>query len=158
MTAGGVLELAKLMAKKERSYAKELSDLADEINHPVLKALIAGIASDSEKHSRFYEAVIALLSSKYPLLSQEKLDLIRDAVRRHIEVEAEMIKLTKEWAEKTDDSRLKLILMAIHDDEVKHHSLLVSIERHIARAETLTEQDLWDMIWKDSLWHGAPGG
>jgi len=158
LTAGDLLGQAKAMADKEKKYAKELQDLADQVSHPVLKALIAGIASDSEKHSMFYEAITVLLSSRHPLMSQENLDLIRDAVRRHIEVEAEMVKLTKKWAEETDDPRLKLILMAIHDDEVKHHSLLVSIERHIARAVTLTEQDLWDMIWKDSLWHGAPGG
>ena len=146
------------MAEKEKIYANELRALADEINHPVLKALISGIASDSEKHSKYYEAIATLLGSKHLLMAQEKLDLIRNSVRRHIEVEAEMLRLTKEWAEKVDDPRLKLILMTIHDDEVRHHSLLVGIERHIARAETLTEQDLWVMIWNDSVWHGASGG
>lgn len=153
-----LLELARSMAEKEKEYAGKLRRLSDEIGHPVLKALITGIASDSEKHGMFYEAVVKLLSEEYPLMSQEKLDLIHEAIKKHIDVEAEMIKLTGELAKEVKDPRLKLILMAIHDDEVKHHNLLVSIEKHIAEALTLTEQDLWDMVWKDSLWHGAPGG
>jgi len=152
------VELARKMIDREETYARDLEDLANKVSHPVLKALITGVASDSRKHSNFYAAVLALLTEQAPLMSQEKLDLIQEAIRKHIRLEEEMIKLTEEWLSKVDDSRLKLILAAIRDDEIKHHSLLVSIEKHIARAETLTEQDLWDMIWKDSLWHGAPGG
>lgn len=48
--------------------------------------------------------------------------------------------------------------MAIYDDEQKHHKLLLDIKDKIAKRETLTEDVLWDLIWKDSPWHGAPGG
>ena len=31
-------------------------------------------------------------------------------------------------------------------------------EKMIVEKESLTEQDLWDWVWKDSLFHGSPGG
>lgn len=46
----------------------------------------------------------------------------------------------------------------IHDDEVRHHKLLLSLQKKIAEAETLTEADVWEMVWKDVAYHGAPGG
>jgi len=24
--------------------------------------------------------------------------------------------------------------------------------------ETYTEEEIWDAVWRDSPWHGAPGG
>lgn len=146
------------MIKEELSYANDLRDLANQLKHPILKVLFLGVALDSEKHSKLYEAILSILIKEYPLISQEKLDLIKERIKKHIEIEERMIELTKKLTEKTKDLRLKLILSAIHDNEVKHHSLLQNIEKNIAEAETLTKEALWDMIWKDSLWHGASGG
>jgi hypothetical protein len=52
---------------------------------------------------------------------------------------------------------VKLILGAIYSDEVEHHKVLVSVKERLAKAEVLTEQDFWDMVWRDSPWHGTPG-
>jgi hypothetical protein len=53
---------------------------------------------------------------------------------------------------------VKLLISAIADDESRHHKLLLDIKEKIAKPETLTEDILWEMIWKDSPWHGTPGG
>ena len=153
-----LINLITNMAKKESGYAQELRDLANNVKHPVLKALFLGIASDSRKHAKFYESISALLSNPYPLISQEKLDEIKEAVKKHIITESDMVKISKELAEREKDPRIKLLLMAIHHDELAHHKILVSIQENIAKALTLTEEELWDLIWKDSLWHGTPGG
>jgi len=50
------------------------------------------------------------------------------------------------------------VLEAIYSDELEHHKLLVSIKRNIAEKEKFGEEELWDMVWKESPWHGAPGG
>lgn len=151
-------EKMKEMNKIEKKYAEELRELASRFRHPVLQALIYGIAWDSDKHSIFYKAVYELLSRTQPLLTEEELAVIKEGIKKHIEMEAEMIKLTEKLARESDDPRMKLIFEAIHEDEIKHHRLLVLIRDKIAEKETFTEEDLWDAIWKDSPWHGTPGG
>ncbi len=153
-----LLELAKKMAQEEEKYALELENIAHPINHPVLRALIEGIARDSYKHSLLYEAITKTLEGTSPFLSDQELELLKAGIKKHIETEAEMIRLTKEVAQKTNDPRLKLLLMAIHEDEVKHHALLMDINNNLEEKEKLTEEDIWDMIWRDSPWHGTPGG
>ncbi len=44
-----LIQLLKEMSRKEKEYAQELRDLSEKFNHPVLKALLEGIAMDSEK-------------------------------------------------------------------------------------------------------------
>ena len=83
---------------------------------------------------------------------------LRRVLGNNIEMEAEMVEFTRKLALEADDPRLKLIFSAIHADELKHHKLLLDIEKQIAERETFTEEELWDAIWKDSPWHGSPGG
>ncbi|MEB3760094.1 MAG: ferritin-like domain-containing protein [Desulfurococcales archaeon] len=153
-----IMNIAKKMIVEEEKYATELENLAHSISHPVLRAIIEGIARDSFKHSLLYEAIVNTIEGKSPFLSDEELELLKKGIRKHIEMEAEMVRLTKELADKTSDPRLKLLLMAIHEDEAKHHALLVDIEKNIAEKEALKEEDVWELVWKDSPWHGSPGG
>jgi len=32
------------------------------------------------------------------------------------------------------------------------------LKKNIAEESALTEEVFWNMVWKDSSWHGAPGG
>jgi len=54
-------------------------------------------------------------------------------------------------------TRIKLSLSAIYEDGNKHHKLL-NVRDKLAKAEAFEEPDLWDAVWKDSPWYGAPGG
>jgi len=69
-----------------------------------------------------------------------------------------MIRLTKELIDSVNDTRLKLILTLIHEDELKHHRALLSIQEIIAEKETLTEGQIWEILWKNVALHGTPGG
>ena len=153
-----ILKIARRMIDEEKHYALELKELANKFRHPVLQALILGIALDSEKHSIFYSSIVKLWSENIPVLTEEELNIIREGIRKHIEMESRMIRLTKELADKSADPRLRMILMAIHDDELRHHSVLVDLLKNVAERETYSEEELWDAVWKDSPWHGAPGG
>ena len=153
-----LLTTAKEMVSKEFEYAKELREAATKFRHPVLQVLLVGISLDSEKHSAFYDAIVKTLTEAQPMLSEEELEVIKEGIKKHIKQEAEMVKLTAELLEKVSDPKLKLILQMIHDDEVRHHKLLLNLQKKIAEAETLTEADVWEMIWKDVAYHGAPGG
>lgn len=153
-----ILEEVNSMAKNEREYAKELYRLSELLKHPVLQALIKAIALDSEKHGILYESIIKLLQQEITALSEEEIEIIQSNIKRHIEVEEKMIELAKKLASQTDDPKLKLIFSAIIDDEIKHHRLLVDIKENIVEKYKLTEENIWDMVWKDSPWHGTPGG
>lgn len=153
-----VLKEVEEMVHKEVEYAKELDELSNMIDHPVLQALFKAIAFDSRKHSVLYTSALRLLREEIKALTEEELKIISEKVRKHIELEKEMIERTLELMKQTDDPKLKLILASIHEDEVKHHKLLTDIEKNIASKYGVTEEELWDMIWKDSPWHGTPGG
>lgn len=150
-------ELAKY-SRLEESYAKQLSALSEKIRHPVLKAIFAGIAKDSEKHSVFYRAIAEALSGSQPFLIEEELREIAEVIGKHIEMEAKMLEEARKLLDSTSDPRAKLLLAAIVEDEARHHALLVSVKKRIAEPETFTEETLWDMVWKESPWHGTPGG
>jgi len=51
-----------------------------------------------------------------------------------------------------------MILVVIYYDELKHHGVLVDLLKNVAEREVYTEEELWDAVWKDSPWHGAPRG
>lgn len=153
-----LMEIAKKMVLEEEKYAEELEEVSEKIKHPVLEALIRSIALDSRKHSRMYKALVRLLSETQPALSSEELNTISAAVKKHIETESKMIELTKKLLEEVNDPKVKLIVAAIHEDEVKHHKILLDIERNIAEKEIVTEQEVWDSLWRDSPWHGGSGG
>jgi len=147
-----LLDFVEKMVVEEKKYAEELRNVASKLKHPVLKGLIAGVASDSEKHSVIYSALADLLKNPQPRLSEEELKVIKEGIRRHIDMEAKMIELTKKWAEAAEDSRVKLLLIAVHEDEIKHHKILIDIAEHIAEKETLPPEEEWDMVLRDSPW------
>ncbi len=149
-----ILEFAEL----EEKYAEELRELAESLKHPMLKAVFEGISKDSEKHCLLYRAIAVILSEVQPFISEEDLKRVAATIEKHIRLESLMLEKAKEILLKVGDPRVKLLVASIADDESRHHKLLLSIKTGIAEAETLTESMVWDLVWKESPWHGAPGG
>jgi len=142
----------------EKKYAEELKNLAEATKHPVLRTLFLGIAQDSLKHSMMYEAILQLTSQIQPFISLEELKDIATAISKHIETELKMLEEARKLLSTSQDPRIKLLVAAIADDEAKHHALLLAIKKNIAEEEAFTEEIYWDLVWKDSPWHGTPGG
>ncbi len=99
-----------------------------------------------------------LLSEPSPVLTEEEYRYISEGIDKHIEMEKDMVSFTKKLLEETSDPRMKIILSALYEDEVKHHKLLVTLKKYIAEKEKFGEEELWDAIWRDSPWHGMPSG
>ncbi|MCX8186214.1 MAG: hypothetical protein N3G48_03770 [Sulfolobales archaeon] len=150
-----VLEYLRSM---ELNYVKDLRSVISKIYHPILQTLMYGISFDSEKHATFYGSLITLLEGKSVALSEEEFKTLSTVIDGHIKVEEMMIENTKELLKTVEDDRFKLILSAIHNDEVIHHKLLLSIKKAIAEHATLTEDAIWTLVWKDSPYHGTPAG
>ena len=123
-----------------------------------MKDLLLGIALDSEKHVMLLGSLRVLAEERTPLISKAQQDSIANGIDRHIRMEAEAIKTYTALIEGSENERVKTIAGLIREDEIRHHKLLLDLHKAMVGPETLTEQAVWDSLWKDSPWHGAPGG
>ena len=80
-------------------------------------------------------------------------------------VEKEIVRSLTESLEKIEEvlpeikgRRVELVLRAILADENRHHQLLRKMLEVLVRAETISPDEWWDLIWRDVPFHGAPGG
>ncbi len=152
------VNLVKDLVDMEKRHAEALRILTDTIRHPVMKALLLGIAHDSIKHALFYSAIMELLTKYQPTISQNEFGLLYKEIVKHIETEVRMMEIARELFTKSNDPRVKLLLAAIYDDETKHHKVLTSIRDSIGGEYVVSNEDIWNVIWRDSPWHGTPGG
>jgi rubrerythrin len=154
-----LVEFLEQQVEIEKEIVKLSEESVNLLRNVLIRELIRGIATDSHKHAMILNAVIGLLSKPTPLIEEEDREKIGETIKRHIQMEAEAIKVYKGLAEKhKDDEKLRLIFEYLHADEVRHHALLTRIDKMIVEKETLSEEDLYDLFWKYSPFHGSPGG
>lgn len=152
-------ELFSRLSSLEKEYAEKLSSSASSVRNPAIKAVMKAVSTDSLKHSALYATLLEFMEPGRAMLTDEEADRIREEIERHIETEGRMIEEVKEILENEDLSKAeKFILEMILRDEVLHHALLKRVHEILVSRETLTESDLWDMVWKDTTYHGGPGG
>ena len=73
-------------------------------------------------------------------------------------MEEQAVETYGKLAEQSDNDQVKTIAMMIREDEVRHHALLKELHKTVIEPETITEDDIWDILWKDTPWKGSPGG
>ncbi len=142
----------------ENEIVNSVNRALGEIGNPAVKGVLKGISLDSMKHAEMYDAAINLLTSVLPALTQENLDKQRELVKKHIRMEAELIQKINKTIPSIENKKVKLLLNAILTDEKRHHQLLKEVLEILVRGETITEEDWWDVLWKNVPFHGAPGG
>jgi rubrerythrin len=143
-----------LEEKIVRMAKKSVKDTKNQL----VKNLIQAIAIDSNKHALMLNAILARLESKTPFIEETKRDELGKDIKTHIELEAKAIQTYEELIPEMDDPGPKQVIKYILDDEKRHHRLLTQLYELVIEKETLTEEDLWDLTWKDVPWHGGPGG
>jgi len=144
--------------KIENKIVESLNSALLEIGNPTVKGVLKGISLDSVKHAEMYASAIKLLTKVSQALTQENLDKQRELVEEHIRIEAELIERISEVIPSIENEKVKLLLNAILLDEKRHHELLKKVLEILVRGETITEEDWWDVLWKNVPFHGAPGG
>lgn len=144
--------------KIENDIVKSLETAIVDIKNPSVKNVLRGISLDSLKHLEMYSSALILLTSTSQALQQEQLDKQRELIERHIRIEADLINKINEILPKVEDEKVKLLLEAILADEKRHHELLVKVLEILIRGETITEDEWWDILWRNAPFHGAPGG
>jgi len=153
-----LLEFLKDQVKVESKIVEALNKSLPEFENPAVKGVLKGISLDSVKHAEMYASAVTLMTTVPKALTQENLDKQQALVEKHIQTEAELIKKINKTLPSVKNKKVKLLLTAILEDEKRHHGLLKAILEIIVKGETITEDDWWDVLWKDAPFHGAPGG
>lgn len=159
MTMEELVEFLEKQVEVENQIVQEAVKSVSLIRNVLIRELIRGIAVDSHKHAMILKALIGLLSGPTPLIEENDREKIGESIQRHIKMEVEAIETYKGLAEKhKDDEKLALVFQYLLTDEKRHHKLLKQVDRIIIENATLSEEDMWEMIWRYSPFHGAPGG
>lgn len=142
----------------ENEIVDSLNNALGDIKNPPVKGVLKGISLDSVKHAELYASAIKLLTSTSQALTQEHLDEQKRLVEKHIKLEAELIEKLVKVVPSIENEKVKLLLDAILSDEKRHHELLKMVLEILVKGETITEDDWWDVLWKNVPFHGSPGG
>jgi len=154
-------DLLKFIEKQitiEKEIVNSLNEAIRDMGNQPVEGVLRGISLDSVKHAEMYDSALTLLTTVPQALSQEQLDKQRSLVEKHIRIEAELIKKISDVLPEVENNKVKLLLTAILADEKRHHELLKQVLEILVRGETITEEDWWDILWKNVPFHGAPGG
>ncbi|MFX0108807.1 MAG: ferritin family protein [Candidatus Hodarchaeota archaeon] len=142
----------------ELDIIKIVEDNVSSLGNAFIKDLLLGVSQDSKKHAALLKSLRKAVEGPTPFISEDERDKIGKGIEKHIEIESKAIETYQELADKTDSEQVKTIAMMIREDELRHHALLKELHKAVVEPETLTEDDIWDILWKDSPWHGSPGG
>ena len=151
-------DFLKGQIKIENRIVESLNSSLGEMGNPVVRGVLKGISIDSVEHAEMYASAVNLLTSVQPALTRQHVDKQRELVEKHIRLEAELIEKISKKLPRIEDRKVKLLLNAILIDEKRHHELLKKGLEILVRGETITEEDWWDVLWKNVPFHGAPGG
>jgi len=130
----------------------------DQLGNAFVKDLLIGISTDSKKHAALLKSLRKAVEGPTPFISEKERDKIAKGIAAHIKMEEEAVATYSELAKKSDNEQVKTIAMMIREDELRHHAPLKELHKTMIEPETLTEDMIWDAMWKDSPWHGSPGG
>lgn len=152
-----LIDFFREQEKLEKEIVKSVGKALETIRNPVVEAVLKGISYDSSKHAEIYRSVVQIVAVA-PAMTEKDYKRLEEVVRRHIEGEERVISRLQEAINKTSNERVKFLLESILADEKRHHDLLNMVMNIVVKGETITDQDWWDIIWKNVPFHGAPGG
>ena len=153
-----LLDFLKNQITVENEIVASLEKALVDMKNPAVKGVLKGVSLDSEKHAELYLAAITLLTNASTALTQDNLDEQTALVKKHIEIEANLILKLKAMIPTIKNEKVVFLLNAILNDEVRHHEMLKMVLEIIVHGETITEADWWKMLWENVPFHGAPGG
>lgn len=143
-----------MLSELEEKYAIELDKEFRGYGNEVVRGLISSIMIDSRKHAGLYKVAAYIMEGKSLSLMEEEFVELEKNLKLHIEKEEEMLDAVKVIMDEVEDERVKKILMMIQDDEEMHHPFMVAFLDVVLKRELISEQDVWDMLFRDLPTHG----
>jgi rubrerythrin len=142
----------------EHKIVKIVEENVAELGNAFVKDLLLAVSTDSKKHAALLKSLRNAVEGPTPFISEKERDKIAKGIEAHIKMEEQAIETYGELTEKSDNEQVKSIASMIREDEFRHHALLKELHKTMIEPETLTEDDIWDVLWKDTPWKGSPGG
>ena len=149
-----VAERLNMLADLEKKYAIELDKEYRGYGNEAVRELIASISLDSQKHAGLYKAAQYLVEGRSLAITDVEYVELEKSLRRHIEMEEQMLSAVTTLMKEVKDERVHKLLIKIYEDELVHHPFLESFLEIIIKRETITEEDIWDMLFRDLPTHG----
>jgi hypothetical protein len=149
-----VAERLRMLSDLEEKYAVELGKEYRGYGNEIVRRLIESIMVDSRKHAGLYMTAAHIAEGKSLSIMDLKFEELEKSLRLHIEKEQEMIDAAKALMEEVKDVRIRKILAWIYEDELLHHPMMTVLLDVVLKRETITEQDVWDMVFRDLPTHG----
>jgi rubrerythrin len=150
-------EFFKQQAKLEEEIVDSVNEALMTIKNAVVKSILKGMALDSSKHAAIYRAAEQVVKVA-PALTESEFDELRKVIKWHIENESKVIKRLEDAVKRTQNKKIKFLLRSIAADEKRHHKLLDAIMDIVVKGETITDDEWWEVLWKNVPFHGSPGG
>lgn len=138
----------KQIELEESIYTKAEDSIKGSANI-LIRELVQSIALDSKKHATMLKALVSMHTQPTPSVAGEVGEDIEKAIEEHIKLEAKAIKTYEEYLQTLDDETEKIIVRAILNDEISHHSLLKTIYKMIVERLTLSSTEFWEMIQEE---------
>jgi len=156
-TKKDLVDFFREQAVLEEEIVKSVNKALGTIKNSVVESILKGMALDSSKHAAIYKAAEQIIQVA-PALTESEFNELRKVVKWHIENENKVIKRLEDAVKRTENKRVRFLLQAIVTDEKRHHQLLDAIMDIVVKGETITDDEWWEMLWKNVPFHGAPGG
>ena len=147
-------ERLKMLSDLEEKYAVELDREYRGYGNELVRELIQSVMIDSKKHAGLYKAAQMIAEGRSLAITEEEYETLEAKLKLHIEKETEMLEAVKQLIDEVKDERIKKLLIKIYDDELMHHPFMTSFLELILKRETISEQDIWDMLFRDLPTHG----
>lgn len=149
-----VAERLHMLSDLEEKYAVELDREYRGYGNEVVRELILSVMVDSKKHAGLYKAAAYIMEGRSLSIMEEEFVELEKRLKLHIEKEKEMLDAVKGLMDEIDDERVKKILLKIYDDELMHHPFMQTFLDVVLKRELISEQDIWDMLFRDLPTHG----
>ncbi len=143
-----------MLSDLEEKYAIELDREYRGYGNEVVRELILSVMVDSKKHAGLYKAAAYIMEGRSLAITEVEFVELEKRLKRHIEKEKEMLDAVKVLLDEVDDDRVKKILIKIYDDELMHHPFMQTFLDVVLKRELISEQDIWDMLFRDLPTHG----
>jgi len=152
-----LVDFFREQAEFEEEIVESVNKALETVKNPVVESVLKGMALDSSKHATIYRAAEQIVRVA-PALTESEFNQLKKVAEWHIKNEEKIIKRLQDTMKKTENRRIKFLLQAIVTDEKRHHQLLNTIMDIVVKGETITDDEWWEMLWKNVPFHGAPGG
>lgn len=149
-----VAERLRMLSDLEEKYAVELDREYRGYGNEVVRELIMSVMVDSRKHAGLYKAAAYIVEGRSMAITDVEYEELEKSLRLHIEKEQEMMDAATQLLEEVKDERVQKLIIKIYEDELMHHPFMESFLETILKRETITEEDIWNMIFRDLPTHG----